>query len=129
MDLFPSLISLHLRYRLWIAEMNLDINILRIYNDYLLELKNGRHNQADLNQLNNFEKSLIDFRPGIDELKNEMHLLKMKLSTRLRAEKSFNHDTYQADAHPAVERKYMEYRNKFDAFKTELAAFLTRVLP
>jgi hypothetical protein len=129
MELFPSLISLHLRYRLWIAELNLDIDFLRIYNDYLIELKTGSQTAADLKQIKKFEKSLIDFRAGIDELKNEMHLLKMKLSSRLRAKKSFDHETYKADAHPAIERQYFEHRNQFDAFKTALAAFLTRVMP
>jgi hypothetical protein len=129
MDAFPSLISLHLRYRLWIAEMNLDINILRIYNDYLSELKNESHAATDHSKIESFEKALIHFRPDIDELKNEMHLLKMKLSTRLRNDKSFNLGIYQADGHPELERRYLDYRSKFKVLKDELAGFLNRVMP
>ena len=33
-----SIMTLHLEYRLWIAEMNADINVLRIFDDYLKEL-------------------------------------------------------------------------------------------
>ncbi len=38
----PSIMSLHLGYRLWIAEMNFDINVLRIFNDYLEELSSKK---------------------------------------------------------------------------------------
>jgi hypothetical protein len=41
-----SIMGLHLQYRLWIAELNADINALRIFDDYLAEiaLKNNTDN-------------------------------------------------------------------------------------
>ena len=35
MNAAPTIMTLHLRYRLWIAEMNFDINVLRIFEDYI----------------------------------------------------------------------------------------------
>ena len=42
---YPSAMSLHLQYRLWIAELNFDINVLRIFGDYLTELRTKRKEQ------------------------------------------------------------------------------------
>lgn len=41
----PSVNSLHLQYRLWIAELNEDINALRIFNDYLAEVSLKQNNK------------------------------------------------------------------------------------
>jgi len=55
----PSITGLHMRYRLWIAEMNYYINILRILEDYLLELapKNGATEIQD--GINRFKEEFV----------------------------------------------------------------------
>lgn len=53
---------LHLRYRLWIAEMNADITVLRIFDDYIAEIK--KNDPQTKGVISDFQKQFIDFRKG-----------------------------------------------------------------
>jgi hypothetical protein len=123
----PSLISLHLQYRLWIAEMNFDINIIRIYNDYLQELRLKAIKPAGALELDKYEKDLLIIRADIDELRNEMHLGKMKLANYVRKENVI--DAEQTEEHSSLIKRYSDFRNKFAAVKTELNDLAAKVLP
>ena len=66
-----SIMSLHLRYRLWIAEMNSDITILRIFDDYLTELSSKKEKPQVQKGIKNFQQQFINLRKEIDDLKHE----------------------------------------------------------
>jgi len=119
----PSIMSLHLRYRLWIAQMNFDINVLRIFNDYLGELS-SRKDEPEVNaKIRYFEQQFPAFRTEIDDLRNEMHLLKMKLASYSREKKPLDYKTYLEDKHTAVEDRYHEFRKNFDKIRKEFEGF------
>jgi len=63
-----SAMSIHLRYRLWIAELNFDINILRIFGDYLAELRTRRKESDVKAKTDYFEQVFNGFRTEIDEI-------------------------------------------------------------
>ncbi len=116
----PSPMTLHLRYRIWIAEMNSDIDLLRIYNDYLQELK-SLHNAIKLNkEIERFETAFSDLRNEIDTLRNEMHLLKMKLATFIREKKQLAYSEYKTDNHKLLKKKYVSLSKKFGSLKADL---------
>ena len=98
----PTIMSLHLRYRIWIAELNFDINILRIFKDYLNEIESKRKEDAVKAKLTYFEKQFISVRNDIDDLRHEMHLLKMKLAALSRENKTLDKKTYEEDQHDIV---------------------------
>ena len=123
----PSLISLHLQYRLWIAEMNFDINIIRIYNDYLQELRLKVLKPGDASELDKHEKVLLTIRADIDEIRNEMHLGKMKLANYVRKENVI--DAEQTEEHSSLIKRYSEFRNKFAIVKTDLNDLAAKILP
>ncbi len=79
-----SIMALHFRYRLWIAEMNSDINVLRIFDDYVAELASKNSDPAVKGGVAGFKKEFILLRTEIDELRHEMHLCKMSLSADAR---------------------------------------------
>lgn len=81
MNATPAIMTLHLRYRLWIAEMNFDINVLRIFEDYIKELSNINEQPKVKTGIADFKKKFGDIRKEIDELRHEMHLHKMKLAS------------------------------------------------
>jgi hypothetical protein len=115
--------SLHLGYRLWIAEMNFDINVLRIFNDYLEELS-PKKNETEVNaKIEYFEQKFLVFRKEIDELRNEMHLLKMKLASYAREKRSLDYKTYLEDNHTHTREHYLEFRKSFDQVKSEFEDF------
>jgi hypothetical protein len=119
----PSVMRLHLRYRLWIAEMNFDIDMLRIFEDYQKELSNKKDVPDVKTGVDYFEKQFIILRKDIDELRHEMHLLKMKLAAYLREAKDVNYKTYQIDNHTELRNRYLTFRKKMDNVRNEFEHF------
>ena len=111
----PSTLGLHLRYRTWIAEMNADITILRIFDDYLEGLPSAKKTAVD-----GFKKEFDSFRKEMEELKHEMHLLKMKLAANAREEKDIDKKLYVEDNHAALQIRYTAFRKSFSKMKTDL---------
>jgi hypothetical protein len=126
---FPSTISLHLGYRIWIAEMNFDINVIRIYKDYLQDLINNNQDATVSSKVQDFDQTLQTFRADIDELRNDMHLLKMKLASNIRRQKQMDYAGYKADDHPGLKARYTEFRKKFEKLKSNLSLFVTTMHP
>lgn len=129
MPAVPSMISLHLRYRIWIAELNLDINLIRIYKDYLNDLASAGNDNSAGASVSKFEQGLENCRTEIDELKNDLHLLKMKLAGYTRKQKVFDNETYKADDHAGMKQRYTGFRKKFESLKNELSVFVTTMHP
>ncbi|HVU84928.1 MAG TPA: hypothetical protein VHC50_08810 [Puia sp.] len=128
MSATPSIMSLHLGYRLWIAEMNFDINILRIFNDYLEELSSKKDNAEVNDRIGYFEQRFREIRKEIDELRNEMHLLKMKLASFAREKKPLDYKTYTEDNHLGIKSRYREFRKNFDGLRKEFEHFESKWL-
>ena len=118
-----SVMSLHLRYRLCIAEMNLDINVLRIFNDYVQELESKESEQELKNKIDYFKKRFVDLRTEIDELRHEMHIIKMKLAAYSREGKQVDYKLYQADNHAELRKHYLAFRKLFAQVRIEFTRF------
>ncbi len=116
----PSILGLHLRYRIWIAEMNADITILRIFDDYLEGLMPAKTDIVTRTAVDGFKKEFDSFRKEMEELKHEMHLLKMKLAANAREEKDIDKKLYVEDNHAALQIRYTAFRKSFSKMKTEL---------
>jgi hypothetical protein len=124
----PSNMKLHLRYRLWIAEMNSDINVLRIFSDYLGELAAKKNDPGVKTGIDYFEKEFIAQRKEIDALRDQMHLLKMKLASDSRKSKLLDYRTYQADNHPDLKKRYLAFRKTFETVKNKFKDFEGKLL-
>jgi seryl-tRNA synthetase len=129
MPVLPSTISLHLGYRIWIAEMNFDINVIRIYKDYLQELLTNNQDDILATKVRDFETTLQSYRTDIDDLRNEMHLLKMKLASQIRKQKQSDFSPAKTDDHAGVKTRYNKFRKKFESLKSDLSIFVTSVHP
>jgi hypothetical protein len=115
----PSALGLHLRYRIWIAEMNADIIILRIFDDYLSALVPDKKDTKLAKLTDDFKKGFISLRKNMDDLKHEMHLQKMKLAASPREGKAMDKKLYRSDNHAALKKHYANYRKLFSKMKTE----------
>jgi hypothetical protein len=118
-----SIMSLHLRYRLWIAEMNSDINVLRIFADYLIELESKKNVPAIIAGIDHFKQQFISLRKEIDELRHEMQLIKMNLSAATRDNKALNNKTSSTDNHTALKNRFTAFRKIFNKVKKEFGLF------
>jgi hypothetical protein len=118
-----SIMSLHLRYRLWIAEMNSDINVLRIFADYLIELESKKNVPAIIAGIDHFKQQFISLRKEIDELRHEMQLIKMNLSAATRDNKALINKTSSTDNHTALKNRFTAFRKTFNKVKKEFGLF------
>jgi len=120
--------NLHLRYRLWIAEMNFDINVLRIFHEYLGEL-GAKKGIAEVQKgIEQFEARFAALRKEIDDLKNEMHLVKMTLAAYAREKKAMDEKTYQSENHIPIKKRYTAFREEFEKAKEEFGEFESKWL-
>ena len=117
----PSLLRLHLRYRLCIAEMNEDITVLRIFDDHLAQLSSLQKVSVQTS-VDNFRKQFANFRAEIDALKHDMHLQKMNLAA-LGREGGSEEKISNPEEHALLKSKYEDFRKRFDDAKKNFAAF------
>lgn len=123
-----SIMGLHFRYRLWIAEMNADITVLRIFDDYVIELTTKKNEQAIVKGIENFQQHFISLRKEIDELKHEMHLTKMTLAASAREDDKTQNKPYLKNIHTVLKKRYTAYRRTFKQVKKEFTLFESKWL-
>jgi hypothetical protein len=115
--------GLHLQYRLWIADMNADITVLRILNDYLVE-KSAKNKDADVVQrINYFKDAFLKLRKEMDDLRHEMHLNKMKLASLGKDPNQSIGSIENSIDHKALKERYEAFRKSFDNTKKEYQDF------
>lgn len=114
-----TLLGYHLRYRLWIADLNADIAVLRIAEDHIAELLQSKADPAAQQTIGNFKKQFASFREEIDQLKHEMHLNKMNLAAQAKTADQ----KVSSEDHAELEERYHLFKGKFDAAKQALVEF------
>ncbi|MGZ8558918.1 MAG: hypothetical protein ACXWWC_11310 [Chitinophagaceae bacterium] len=124
----PSIMYLHLHYRLWIAELNSDINVLRIFDDYLNELESKKNIPEVKTAIFQFKQLFISLRKEIDELRHEMHLIKMKLAAAARDNKPPDTKTSSANNHKTLKNRYTAFKKTFNKVKKEFGSFESKWL-
>ena len=120
--------GLHFRYRLWIAELNADITLLRIFNDYMVELSTKKNEPAVKNGIDNFKEQFISLRNEIDELRHEMHLNKMTLAANAKETNNIQNKPSSKNIHIALKKRYTAFRKTFNQVKKEFGLFESKWL-
>lgn len=115
----PSIPGLYLRYRIWIADMNACVTILRIFEDYISEFASLRKDGELKKSAVKFRQQFEAFRKEMDELKHEMHLQKMKLAANTREGIVIDKKLYRADNHAALKKRYYTFHKAFAGMKKE----------
>lgn len=119
----PSIMRLHLNCRVWIAEMNFDIVILRIFDDYLQELSAKKNDTEFKSETHQFQKQFVDFRKEIDELRDGFHILKMKLAAHSKEKTLLHEKTPELTHYSETQKRYVVFRKDFDKLKKEFHDF------
>jgi hypothetical protein len=115
--------SLHLKYRLVIAELNFDINVLRIFGDYLTELRMKRKEPEVKSKSDHFEKEFYALRNEIDDIRHEMQLVKMKLGAFSRESEPFDYKIFNKEYRSPLKKRLLSYKNKFKKVNREFEEF------
>ena len=121
-----SIMKLHLQYRLLISEMNADINVLRILEDYIKEIFSTKTELETVKNVAYFKNNFTGFRKENDELREIMHLKKMRLLVLYKEKKLLDYKTFKLDHHNEVLQKFKVYRKKFDKIKKEFIRFVEK---
>jgi len=118
-----STMGLHLRYRLWIAELNADTTLLRIFDDYIAELAT-KNEMAELTKgITHFKVKFMHLRTESDTLKHEMHLVKMKLAALSKKAGEEQQDASIQSGHALLEKNYTDFRETFNTTQKEFVQF------
>jgi hypothetical protein len=118
-----TILANHLRYRLWIAELNFYINILRIFDDSIEMRTSNKQTAAIRKKIDYFKKVIIDIRKEIDDLRHEMHLIKMKLAAHAREEKPTLDTSLQASTDQLIIKRFTSMQKNFDKLKEDFIQF------
>ena len=118
-----ALKSLHLEYRLWIAELNFYINLIRIFNDRMDEIETEFKTEEIKITAGGFEKRFIDTRAAIDDLRHRMHIEKMSLTamTREKTAADFKIDT--PENYDGIRKDFFAFRIHFSELQTDFLLF------
>lgn len=114
-----SIKNLHLKYRLWIAEMNADISVLRIFDDYLNEIIQKDKGDDTVKNVKHYKEAFLKVRKEMDDLRHEMHLNKMKLAAADKTNKVSVKEMEKNICHDEIEERYKDFRKRFKAMKKE----------
>lgn len=117
-----NITGLHLQYRLWIAEMNADIDVLRILNDYI-EIQQTNNDVDLLQHLHHFNNEFCKLRKEIDELRHEMHLNKMKLGVIAKGGHQSMQKIREELHHKTLAQRYETFKKEFSKTKKEFRKF------
>ncbi|MEP6467480.1 MAG: hypothetical protein ABJB05_14320 [Parafilimonas sp.] len=118
-----SVTGFHLQYRLWIAELNNDINILRIFDDYLADIATTNNNEYALSHIKNCKQQFSDLRKNIDELRHDMHINKMELGAIAKQAGTSIKIIEKNIKHKEVKERYKHFRKTFDRTKKDFQKF------
>ncbi len=114
-----SIMRLHLKYRLWIAEMNADINVLRILNDHVVWLKTHNNSKDVERNVLHYEEHFLSLRRDLDELKHEMHITKMKLAAFSKDKQADVQAIKSNIGYTNHKEQYKKFRKRFSFLKRE----------
>jgi hypothetical protein len=118
-----SIKSLHLEYRLWIAELNFDINLIRIFNDRLIEISEENKSPETKKTLQGFEKKFSSSRDTIDSLRHRMHLEKMNLAAVSRENAKPGLRIPVPENYSSIRNDFFDFRVVFNDLKGEFLRF------
>lgn len=123
-----SVTSFHLQYRLWIAELNSDINILRIFDDYLADISTSNKTEDALKYIKNYKQQFSVLRKSIDELRHDMHINKMELAAIAKKPGISIKFIEKNIKHKEVKERYILFRKTFDRTKRDFQKFENKLM-
>ncbi len=119
-----SLQSLHLEYKLWIAELNFDIEMIRIFEAHLEKIASvNTNNKEVLSKVEHFQNQFIRQREVIDELKHDLHTSEVQLAAFTQEMSTVGYDSERMDNHSGLRERFLTFKKIFSQLKDEFHSF------
>ena len=115
--------KLHLEYRIWIVELNFDLQLLSVFEDHLGFLASRVNSKSVMARVEQFQNQFIRQREVIEELKHDLNVSEKQLAAFVRDMAPIGYENERLDNHPELRERFLTFRNLFDDLKIRFRYF------
>jgi hypothetical protein len=115
--------KLHIEYKLWIAELNFDIELIKIFEAHLAYIATHNTSKEPAPRIEQFQNQFIRQREVIDELKHDLNTSEKQLVAFVRDMGPVGFENERLDNHPELREKFLTFRNLFEDLKIRFRYF------
>ncbi len=120
--------KLHIEYQFWLAELNFDIELIKIFEAHLAFISSNNSSKKLMPRIEQFQNQFIRQREVIDELKHDLNVSEKQLAAFVRDMASVGYENERLDNHSELREKFLTFRELFDELKTKFRHFETEHL-
>jgi hypothetical protein len=115
--------KLHVEYQFWIAELNFDVELIKIFESHLAFIASGNTDKKLMPRIEQFQNQFIRQREVIDELKHDLNVSEKQLAAFLRDMSPIGFDNERLDNHSELRERFLTFRDLFDDLKVRFRRF------
>jgi hypothetical protein len=115
--------KLHIEYQFWIAELNFDIELIKIFESHLAYLASHVASKKIMPRIEQFQNQFIRQREVIDELKHDLNISEKQLAAFVRDMAPIGFENERLDNHPGLRERFLTFRSLFDDLKVRFRHF------
>jgi hypothetical protein len=115
---------LHLEYKLWIAELNFNIEMINVFEAHLENIVTPNlYNKDVLGKIEHFQNQFIRQHEVIDELKHDLHTSEIQLAAFTHEMAPVGYEFERLDNHSGLRERFLIFRKIFNDLKEEFHSF------
>lgn len=115
--------KLHVEYQFWIAELNFDIEFIKIFEGHLSFIASRNPSKKLMPRIEQFQNQFIRQREVIDELKHDLNISEKQLAAFIRDMTTVGFENERLDNHSELRERFLTFRNLFDDLKMRFRHF------
>ena len=115
--------KLHLEYQSWIAELNFDIELIRIFEGHLEYIASKTSSKKVLAKVEQFQNQFIRQREVIHELRHDLNISEKQLAAFVRDMAPIGYDNERLDNHSEIRDRFLTFRDLFEELKIRFRYF------
>jgi hypothetical protein len=115
--------KLHVEYQSWIAELNFDIELIRIFEGHLEYIASQTSSKKVLAKVEQFQNQFIRQREVIDELRHDLNVSEKQLAAFVRDMAPIGYENERLDNHSELREKFLTFRDLFEEMKIRFRYF------
>jgi len=120
--------KLHIEYQLWIAELNFDIELIKIFESHLSFIVSHNSSKRLLAHVEQFQNQFIRQREVIDEIKHDLNISEKQLASFVRDMVPIGFENERLDNHSEARERFLVFRDLFEELKNRFRHFETEHL-
>lgn len=115
--------KLHIEYQFWIAELNFDLELIKIFESHLAFIASGNTTKKLMPRIEQFQNQFIRQREVIDELKHDLNISEKQLAQFVRDMSPIGFENERLDNHSDLRERFLTFRDLFDDLKARFRQF------